>query len=84
MRRAKVISWNIGAERLMGYAEHEILGRSGDVIFTAEDRAARAPERERDEALAAGRAEDDRWHLRKDGSRLRIADAVSQWAARIR
>jgi PAS domain-containing protein len=38
-----VISWNIGAERLTGYAEHEILGRSGDVIFTAEDRAARAP-----------------------------------------
>jgi PAS domain S-box-containing protein len=70
MRRAKVISWNIGAERLMGYAEHEILGRSGDVIFTAEDRAARAPERECDEALAAGRAEDDRWHLRKDGSRF--------------
>jgi PAS domain S-box-containing protein len=63
-----VISWNIGAERLTGHAAHEILGRSGDVIFTAEDRAARAPERERDEALAAGRAEDDRWHLRKDGS----------------
>ena len=36
-----VISWNIGAERLTAYAEHEILGRSGDAIFTAEDRAAR-------------------------------------------
>jgi PAS domain-containing protein len=30
-----VISWNIGAERMTGYAEHEILGRSDDVILAA-------------------------------------------------
>ena len=47
-----VISWNIGAERLTGYAENEIVGRSGDVIFTPEDRDAGLPDREHEKALA--------------------------------
>jgi PAS domain S-box-containing protein len=66
----RVISWNIGAERLTGYSEQEILGVNGDIIFTPEDRAGRAPERERSEASQTGRSEDERWHVRKDGSRF--------------
>ena len=66
----RVISWNIGAERLTGYSEQEILGVNGDIIFTPEDRAGRAPERERSEASLKGRSEDERWHVRKDGSRF--------------
>jgi PAS domain S-box-containing protein len=65
-----VTSWNVGAERLFGYVEGEIIGHSADVIFTPEDRAAGAPEDERRRARADGRAEDDRWHVRKDGSRF--------------
>jgi PAS domain S-box-containing protein len=65
-----VTSWNVGAERLFGYVEGEIIGRSADAIFTPEDRAAGAPEDERRRARADGRAEDDRWHVRKDGSRF--------------
>jgi len=65
-----VISWNIGAERLTGFPEQEILGRDGDVIFTPEDRAAGEPERERSTARREGRSEDERWHQRKDGSRF--------------
>src|SRR3954452_14732145 len=42
-----VTSWNIGAERLFGYSESDMLGTSADVIFTPEDRAAGAPEHER-------------------------------------
>jgi PAS domain S-box-containing protein len=61
-------SWNIGAERVFGYAADEILGRSIDVIFTAADREAGTPEQERAAAARKGRAEDERWHLRKDGS----------------
>jgi PAS domain S-box-containing protein len=63
-------SWNVGAERLFGYAEDQMLGHSADVIFTAEDRAAAAPENERSEASIHGRAADERWHQRKDGSRF--------------
>jgi PAS domain S-box-containing protein len=65
-----VIAWNRGAERLLGYADEEIIGRDGDVIFTPEDRALGVPDRERQVATADGRAEDERWHMRKDGSRF--------------
>ena len=63
-------SWNIGAERLFGFSEQDMLGAPADIIFTDEDRAARAPELERTRARSEGRAADDRWHLRKDGSRF--------------
>jgi PAS domain S-box-containing protein len=65
-----VTSWNPGAERVLGFAEADILGRSADVIFTPEDRAAGVPEQERRQARELGRAEDERWTMRKDGSRF--------------
>jgi PAS domain S-box-containing protein len=65
-----VIAWNVGAERLTGYSEQEILGHAGDVIFTPADRAGGAPEGERSTAARLGRSEDERWHQRKDGSRF--------------
>ena len=64
-------SWNSGAERLLGYdGRRGHRRRSADIIFTDEDRAAGAPEQEARTALAEGRAADDRWHVRKDGSRF--------------
>jgi hypothetical protein len=40
----RVTRWNPGARRILGYEETEILGHLGEIIFTPEDRAARAPE----------------------------------------
>ncbi len=65
-----VTSWNVGAERLFGFAGDEIAGRSGDVVFTPEDRAIGAPGGERMRARRDGRASDERWHQRRDGSRF--------------
>jgi len=65
-----ITSWNSGAERLLGYQEAEILGRDGRIIFTPEDNARGKAEQEQQIALAQGQAENERWHLRKDGSRF--------------
>ena len=69
-RAGIVTSWNSGAERLLGYGEDEIVGRDGRIIFTAEDIERKAPEREIETARMQGRAENERWHVRKDGSRF--------------
>ncbi|OZI07653.1 hybrid sensor histidine kinase/response regulator, partial [Siphonobacter sp. BAB-5385] len=67
---SRVQDWNAGAEAVFGYAEREIVGESGDLFFVPEDRAAGVPERERVTALQQGWAENERWHVRKDGSRF--------------
>ncbi|MEG4583245.1 PAS domain S-box protein [Microcoleus sp. MON1_C5] len=63
-------NWNAGAERLLGYSEAEIVGQHGRIIFTPEDSAAGKPELEMHLALTQGKAVNERWHVRKDGSRF--------------
>ena len=66
----KIVDWNTGAERLLGFSREEILGQSGAVFFTPEDREQGAPESELRIALRDGRAFDERWHMKKDQSRF--------------
>ncbi|MBD0336425.1 MAG: PAS domain S-box protein [Cyanobacteria bacterium Co-bin13] len=65
-----ITSWNSGAERLLGYQEAEAIGYHSRVIFTPEDNERDQAEEEIQTALTQGRAQDERWHLRKDGSRF--------------
>jgi PAS domain S-box-containing protein len=66
----RITSWSAGAEKLLGWSEDEVLGECGAILFTSEDRERGEVEKEIDQALHYGRAEDDRWHMRKDGSRF--------------
>ena len=68
--RNRITFWSAGAERVFGWSEAEVLGQSGAIIFTPEDRERGAVEHEVQTALQEGRALDRRWHLRKDGGRL--------------
>ncbi len=65
-----VTSWNAGARAIMGYTEAEIVGRSGEAVFTSEDRASGRFATELRRALETGRASNERWHLRRDGTRF--------------
>ena len=71
----RIIEWNGGAELITGWSAQEAVGQSLDMIFTPADRSAGLPELETARAQAEGRADDKRWHLRKDGSEF-FADGV--------
>ena len=66
----RIDSWNTGAHRILDYEEDEILGQPAAVIFTPEDRESGAVERELLTAREEGQAINERWHIRKDGSRF--------------
>jgi two-component system CheB/CheR fusion protein len=63
-------SWNSGAERMFGYAADEIVGANVATLFTPEDRAAGMPLKELSQARQSGSAADERYHLRKNGTRF--------------
>ena len=65
-----VTGWNAGAQKIMGYTEAEILGRSGNIVFTSEDRVSGKFDAELRRAAETGRASNERWHLRRDGTRF--------------
>jgi PAS domain S-box-containing protein len=68
--QGRVMHWNEGAARITGFHESEVIGRELHDIFTAEDCAAGIPQLELQTAARMGRAADERWHVRKDGSRF--------------
>jgi PAS domain S-box-containing protein len=75
-RDGVIIEWLGGAERITGWTAGEAVGQPSGLIFTDADRSLGRPERELAVATEQGRAEDRRWHRRKDGS-LFHADGVA-------
>jgi PAS domain S-box-containing protein len=65
-----IATWNTGAHRIKGYEAEEIVGRHFSVFYTDEEISAGKPQRELDQAKAEGRARDEGWRVRKDGSRF--------------
>jgi PAS domain S-box-containing protein len=73
-----IVAWNTGAERLLGWSEKEAIGKPASMVFTPEERLAHEPEKELERARTDGRTEDERWHLRKDGTRFFASGVLSQ------
>ena len=65
-----ITNWNEGARRILGWTAAETMGQPAELFFTPEDRAADIAGGEMRAALKTGRGFDERWHLRKDGSRF--------------
>ncbi|KAB8320480.1 response regulator [Tolypothrix campylonemoides VB511288] len=68
--QGRIIGWSLGAEYILGYEEAEILGQFTSIIFTPEDLQQGEDKKELEQAVTEGRAEDERWHIRKDGCRF--------------
>ncbi|MGI4879755.1 MAG: PAS domain S-box protein, partial [Janthinobacterium lividum] len=73
-------SWNEGASRLFGWSADEVLGTSFEVVFTAEDRVASQLQAAMATALLFGRADHDRWQLRRDGTRFWASGEIMRLA----
>ncbi len=72
----QVTSWSKGAEKVFGYSVEQAIGMDADKLWTPEDRKREQPEKEVKTALATGCANDERWHLRSDGSRVFLNGSV--------
>ena len=73
----QISSWNPGAERFFGYKAEEILGKPMEILYSPEDQAAGIAEKERRDAVDRGTSEDERWHIRKDGTRFFVFGRVN-------
>src|SRR5262245_58112472 len=65
-----VSSWEAAAGSIYGYSDEEIIGQPTSIFFTPEDTLSGAPELEFKTTEAEGRAEGERWNVRKGGARF--------------
>jgi len=63
-----VSNWNVGAQRIKGYSEQEIIGQHFSRFYTEPDRASGLPARALGTAVREGRYEAEGWRQRKDGT----------------
>ena len=72
-----VIGWLAGAETILGFTTEEAIGRHIAFIFTPEDKTKGMPDHELLVAARDSHAEDSRWHVRRDGTRIWVSGAVT-------
>lgn len=65
-----IISWNTGAQRIVGYQADEILGKECALLYPPQDLQAGKPALELQMALATGRLEIECSRLKKGGERF--------------
>jgi PAS domain S-box-containing protein len=66
----RVLEWLPGARAIFGYDAEEMLGHSLERLFTLDDAQRQESKWSLDAARSYGHAEDERWHLRRDGVRI--------------
>ncbi|HXB68467.1 MAG TPA: ATP-binding protein [Candidatus Acidoferrales bacterium] len=76
-RAGRVTSWNIGAERMFGYREAEIIGQSYSCLLEPGDAALEVTRQSLAEADRLGWVECEGWRVRKDGTRFLCAGLLA-------
>ncbi len=67
-KKGIVISWNKGAERIKGYKENEIIGKSASIFYLDKEREEGVLLKNLKTALEEGSCEVEGWRIRKDRS----------------
>ncbi|HVX25392.1 MAG TPA: PAS domain S-box protein [Parafilimonas sp.] len=65
-----IISINEAFHLRFGYSHDELVGKNFSVLFTEKDRSIKRPERELQNVLAEGSANDENYLLHRDGNKL--------------
>lgn len=65
-----IVNWNAGAEKIKGYRSTEAIGKRFDMFYTPEDKENGLPDRLLQEARNTGKAAQEGWRVRKDGSKF--------------
>jgi PAS domain S-box-containing protein len=73
----RVVGWRGAATKMFGYDAEEMQGATLDRLFTPEDRARGELNNEYATALSYGRADDDRWLVRKDNMRIWVSGVLT-------
>jgi len=63
-------NWNVGAEKIKGYTAKEVIGKKFDLFYTEEDRNSNLPDILLNRAKDRGKATQEGWRVRKDGSKF--------------
>lgn len=63
-------NWNAGAEKIKGYFGKEIIGKKFEIFYTEEDRKNGLPNRLLNIAKEEGKAIQQGWRVRKDGTKF--------------
>lgn len=63
-------SWNRGAQKLLLYSDHEVIGKPTSIFFTDTDITNKLPSKELAKAKKDGKAVHEGWRIKKDGTRF--------------
>lgn len=66
----RILTWNLGAQRIKGYSADEIIGQHFSRFYIPEEQEAGRPALLLGWAAEYGRFEDEGWRVRKDGTRF--------------
>ncbi len=76
--QGNVTLWNAGAGELFGYTAEEIVGKPYGMLYTPEDVQSGVPQMDLHRATSHGVCRDERWLVRKDGSRFFSSGRLTQ------
>jgi len=75
--KGKIISWNLGTQRIYGYSTEEIVGKDFSCFYLPSDVADGKPTQALEVASKLQYFEDEGWRCRKDGSTYFSEEVVS-------
>ena len=76
-KEGHITSWNSTAQKIVGYTQHEIIGKDFGILYRPDERRAGAPSRALELAIQRGKHEVEGWRIRKNGTPFFVTGSIS-------